>query len=359
MYTNQQKLLQKYHSMMAQRLSVRAMARMLNLSRSTVRDHIKKIKRDGNLTHGNAGRQNRPGRADKQQIIELVNREYYDFNIAHACEMLAEYHDIIINRETLRRWLDRPSKRRQPKQRQRRPRRANFGEMLQIDGSFHCWFGDQTTCLINIVDDATNTAQMNFDTGETIESACLAAWAWIKQYGVPQSFYADGRNMYHMLEGSKTNFFKEMCRQLGIRVILAKSPQAKGRVERANRTQQDRLIPLLRREGIDNIADANRYLQTYVAKHNARFSVAARWPDGSLGRDVHTKLPVHIRKIDDVCFIEIERVLRADWTFQYDGKTHQVPRQSCYPPTSRKVTIRITISGAIYGWYRGAEFNVR
>ena len=334
------------------------MARLLNLPRSTVQDHIRKIKLMGSLIHGNTGRQNRPPRADKQLIIDLVNAEYYDFNITHTTEMLKEYHGIIVHKEVLRRWLNRPKTRKSPKQRQRRLRKPHFGEMLQIDGSFHEWFGGLKTCLINIVDDATSTAQMNFDSQETIVSACYAAWAWIKQYGVPQSFYADGRNMYHMLEGSTTNFFKEMCNNLGIRMIMAKSAQAKGRVERANRTQQNRLIPLLRRAGVDNIAGANRYLQTYVSKHNARFSVPASGTDNEPGQDVHGDLPDWVHGIDDVCCIEIERVLNPDWTFQYNNKTYQVPRQSSYPPAERKVRLKLTISGKIYGWYRGTEFNV-
>ena len=350
---------QKYFTMMKQRLSIRAMARMLSLAPSTVQSQLNKIKLTGGLTHGNTGRKNRPPRTDRQQIINIVDTEYYDFNIAHACEMLAEYHGIKINHETLRRWLKRPSKRKSPKQRQRRDAREHFGDMLQIDGSFHKWFGDQKTCLMHIVDDATNTALMRFDTEETIVSACYAAWSWITQYGVPQSFYADGRNMYHMLEGSKTNFFKTMCDRLSIRVIMAKSAQAKGRVERANRTQQDRLIPLLRRAGVNNIENANRYLQEYIVKHNDRFSHAPRGNENEVGKNKHGALPNWAKTIDDVCFIDIERVLKPDWTFQYDGKNYQVPRQSDYPPVERKVTIRIAISGAIYGWYRCTKFNVR
>ncbi|MDR0741818.1 MAG: hypothetical protein LBF28_03525, partial [Rickettsiales bacterium] len=113
---------------------------------------------------------------------------------------------------------------------------------------------------INIVDDATNTAELRFDEQETIESVCRCAWRWFSAYGVPQAFYADGRNMYHVAD--KENFFTRMCDNLGIRVIMAHSAQAKGRVDRWNGVHQRRLVPLMKLDGVRDIADANKYLGT-------------------------------------------------------------------------------------------------
>ena len=345
-------LLKKYHALTAQGLSNRAMARLLNLPKSTVQGHLRKIRLTGNLGHGNIGRQNRKPNPNKAAIIATAAK-YYDFNISHAREMLESRDGIIVNRETLRRWLGRPKKHKRPKQRQRRESKPNFGELLQIDGSFHDWFGGVKTCMINIVDDATRITEIHLDAQETIESACYAAWRWFMAYGVPRAFYADGRNMYHVLEGSKTNFFKAMCHNLGIRVIMARRAQAKGRVERYNGVHQDRLVPLMRLDGVRELSDANKYLEEYIVEHNRRFSHPAK--EGN----VHTSLPSGIESIDDVCFILIERTLNNDWTFSYEGKTYQIPRQSDYPPAKSKIQVKITISGHITAYYRWTDFIVQ
>jgi transposase len=342
--------LKPYLAAISGKLSVRALARMLDLPVMTVHDRIKKIKSVGNLEHGNKGRQNRKPNPHKEQIIAAAVK-YEDFCVSHVCELLESRDGITVNRETLRRWLARPKTHKMPKQRQRREPRANFGELLQIDGSFDWWFGDRKACLINIVDDATNTAELHFDKQETIESACQAAWRWIAAYGVPVAFYADGRNMYHIADNE--NFFTRMCENLGIRVIMARSAQAKGRVERWNGVHQKRLIPLMKLDGVTDMTDANKYLEKYVVEHNKRYAGRAR--DG----DAHRPLPEWAKDIDDVCFILAERQLKNDWTFSYAGKIYQIPRQSIYPPAKSKIKIKITISGKITAYYRCTVFIVQ
>ncbi|MDR0741823.1 MAG: hypothetical protein LBF28_03550, partial [Rickettsiales bacterium] len=188
--------LESYQSAIEQSLSIRAMARILKLTTMTAWRRLNKVKRTGNLDHGN---NHRKPRADKQQVIDLAAK-YEDFGISHICELLESRDGVSVNRETFRRWLARPRVRKIQKQRQRREPMGNFGELLQIDGSFHSWFGDKKTCMINIVDDATNTCELHFDEQETIESVCRCAWRWFSAYGVPQAFYADGRNMYHVAD---------------------------------------------------------------------------------------------------------------------------------------------------------------
>jgi len=344
--------LKPYLAAIEQKLSNRAAARLLNLPKTTARRRLRKIKATGNLDHGNKGKQNRKPNPDKARILTAAAK-YEGFGISHACELLESRDGISVNRETLRRWLARSESRKTSKQRQRREPRANFGELLQIDGSFERWFGAEKTCLMHIVDDATNTAEMHFDDQETIVSACNAAWRWITAYGVPQSFYADGRNMYHLIAGGEANFFTNMCDNLGIRVIPAHSPQAKGRVERWNGIQQRRLIPLMKLDGVNDMADANKYLEKYVVEHNKRFAKRAR--EG----DAHRLLPEWAKDIDDVSFIVIERQLNNDWTFSYKGEKIQLPPQSVYPPAKSKIQVKITISGKITAYYRGAIFNVR
>ena len=347
------KSLKPYLSAIRQGLSDRAAARSLNLSKTTARERLLKIKRVGNLTHGNKGNNYRKPNPEKDKILAVATK-YSGFGISHICELLESRDGISVNRETLRRWLNRPRVRKVPKQRQRRDRRPNFGELLQIDGSFHDWFGDIKACMINIVDDATNMAELHFDEQETIESACRCAWNWFTAYGVPQAFYADGRNMYHLdPEDDNQNFFTQMCRNLGIRIIMAHSPQAKGRVERWNGVHQRRLVPLMKLDGVRDMVDANEYLKKYIVEHNKRYARAA-----DVG-NVHKPLPDWAESIDEVCFILIERKLKNDWTFSYKGKVYQLPRQSIYPPAKSKITVKITISGKITAYYRWSEINVQ
>lgn len=340
--------LKPYLAVIEQGLSNRAAAKMLNLPKTTILERLRKIKTTGTLKHGNTGRQNRKPSPDKQLVLDTATK-YEGFGISHIRDLLESRDKIKVNRETLRRWLALPKSRKTPKQRQRREPKLKFGELLQIDGSFHNWFGDGKACLMNIVDDSTTTAELHFDKQETIESACLCAWRWITAYGVPQAFYADGRNMYHVLENE--NFFTAMCNNLGIRVIMAHSAQAKGRVERWNGVHQKRLVPLLRLDGVDNIADANKYLKNYVVEHNRKY--ARKAPEG----DVHTPLPEWVKDIDDVCFILVERRLENDWTFSYRGKRIQLPPQNIYPPAKSKIKVKITVSDDITAYYREMEFK--
>lgn len=269
-------------------------------------------------------------------------------------ELLEEREGLTVSRETLRIWLSRPKKHKRPKHRMRRIPSENFGDMLQIDGSFHHWFGETETCMMNIVDDATKIAEISFDQEETIDSACRCAWRWVKKYGVPKSFYADGRNMYHWLERKgKDNFFTTMCRLLSIRVITAYSGQAKGRVERANGVHQDRLVPLMALDGIGTIKEANQYAKSYMAKHNRKFRMK------QAGTNTHRPLPEWVKSMDDVFFIEEERTIGNDWTVSYNGKTYQIPKQSHYPPAKSKITLKITISGRITTSYRGCNLNLQ
>ena len=343
---------EKYQSIIDERLSIRAAARMLKIAPTTAYRRLKKFKKQGNLTHGNTGKANRPSQPDKEQIIELASTKYEDFGISHTCELLESREGLIVNRETLRRWLNRPKTRKQPKQRHHREPMPNFGDLLQIDGSFDYWFGNEKSCLMNIVDDATNIAELHFEKQETVISACRCAYAWFKKYGVPHAFYADGRNMYHLLPEREHNFFTAMCEHLGIRVILARSPQAKGRVERWNGIHQKRLIPLMKLDKVYDMKNANKYLENYIVEHNKKHSHKP-----ALGNS-HRPLPEYVKSIDDVCYIIVERTLNNDWTFSYNGKIYQFPQQSKYPPARKKISLKITLNGNIYASYRCSVFIV-
>ena len=109
---------------------------------------------------------------------------------------------------------------------------------------------------------------------------------------------------------------------------------------------------MLHLDGVKNMQDANKYLENYVVEHNKRFS------KNPLLGDVHKPLPDYVNSIDDVCFIVVERTLNNDWTFSYDGKIYQIPRQSNYPPARKKISLKITISGKIFVTYRDTSFSL-
>ncbi len=139
---------------------------------------------------------------------------------------------------------------------------------------------------------------------------------------------------------------------MSIRVILAHSPQAKGRVERFNGIHQKRLIPLLKLDKVYDIKNANKYLENYIVEHNKKY---ARNPTVS---NSHRPLPDYVKTIDDVCYIIVQRKLNNDWTFSYNGKIYQIPRQSIYPPARNKISLKITISGKMFVSYKDKSFSL-
>jgi hypothetical protein len=182
-----------------------------------------------------------------------------------------------VHAETLRRWLREAGlwrrQRRGKPYRQRRERKAHFGELVQMDGSFHEWLEErgQRGCLRHMVDDATTAALGRFSEEETIWAAAAVLRGWSERYGGPRALSTDWKNVYVRSPNAQERMrgevpvtqFGRMCAQLGIRIIAASSPQAKGRVERAHGTHQDRLVKKLRLAGIANYDQANAYLDEH------------------------------------------------------------------------------------------------
>lgn len=253
-----------------------------------------------------------------------------------------------IDHETLRRWmlvagLWSRARKRSP-HRRRRERKAHFGELVQMDGSFHPWFegrGPQS-CLLTLVDDATGKTLGRFGAQETIWAAVGVLRAWIGRYGVPQALYTDWKNVYvrppneeeRVTGAEPLTQFGRMCAQLGIRIIPASSPQAKGRIERNHGTQQDRLVKKLRRKGIADLETANAFLETeYWADHNARFAQAPASSD-----DFHVTRPRGLR-LDTVFRLEEDRTVSNDWVVRYDNRFLQLERQSGHAPARSTVVV--------------------
>jgi hypothetical protein len=266
-----------------------------------------------------------------------------------AAEHLGEEDGIEVGVETLRGWMLEEGlwsrDRRRRAHRQRRERKAHFGELVQLDGSFHDWLEGRGPggCLMNMVDDATGTTLCRLGKEETIWAAVGVLKAWIERYGAPQALYTDWKNVYvrepnagERLRGEvPVTQFGRMCQALGIEIWAASSPQAKGRVERNHGTHQDRLVKKLRRKKIRTHADANRYLgEEYCPQHNARYAQPAAAPE-----DVHLPSP-GARKLAKIFRLETERVLSNDWVVQHENRFYQVERQSQHhAPTKGKVRV--------------------
>jgi transposase len=239
-----------------------------------------------------------PGRV-RQRVLALIRKKYSGavgerFGPTLTAEHLASEDGLTVHHETLRRWmlaagLWSRARKRMP-YRQRRERRAHTGELVQLDGSFHAWFEQRAPtqpCLITLVDDATSQSLGRFSEQETIWAAVDVLRVWIETHGIPQALYTDWKNVYvrvaneaERAEGlvPRTQFGR-MCDALGIEIIAANSPQAKGRIERNHGTHQDRLVKKLRRLGTRDLAAANAFLTaTYWPEHNARFTRTAAAP---------------------------------------------------------------------------------
>ena len=254
-----------------------------------------------------------------------------------AVEHLASEDGLRVDAETLRRWMlaeglwSRERKRR--RHRRRRDRKEHFGEMVQMDGSFHRWLEERGPegCLMDLVDDATNTTLARLGEQESIWAAADAPRAWIEHYGVPLALYVDWKNLYkrcatagERLRGEEPiTQFGRMCEKLGIELIAATSPQAKGRVERTHGTHQDRLVKKLRRKKIDGHEQANGCLEAeYLPEHNRRFTRPA-----AKAEDYHRRAP-GAAELEKIFRLESERTVSHDWVVRYDNRFFQLQPQS-------------------------------
>ncbi len=326
------------------------------------------------LIHRRAGKPSNRARPQpwRRRVLRLVREKYSGgvgerFGPTLAAEHLAEEDSVEVDAETLRRWMLAEGlwsrERKRTPYRKRRARKEHFGELVQMDGSFEQWLEERGPegCLMNLVDDATSTTLSRLGEQETIWTAVGVLGRWIERYGVPRAWYTDWKNVYvreptakELVTGDAAlTQFGRMCARLGIRIIAASSPQAKGRVERSHGTHQDRLIKKLRRRNVCTHAGANRYLeQEYLAEHNRRF---ARAP--AARENFHRPAPsaAELRK---VFRLESERVISNDWVVSYGGRSLQLERQSQrYAPTQGKVTVWETEEGSLEVEYRGQKLE--
>jgi transposase len=351
-------------------LSVKSAAVLLHVSYRQAKRLVRRYRAEGakGLKHRSAGRPSNHARptAERERALAFVREKYSGpvdvrFGPTLAAEHLASEDGVAVHHDTLRRWMWTAGLwsrvRKHAPHRQRRERKAHFGELVQLDGSFHLWYEARAPrgCLMNLVDDATGRTLARLGGEETIWAAAEVLRRWIEAYGVPLALYTDWKTVYVRVPNAEEQVtgavpltqFGRMCASLGIEIIAASSPQAKGRVERNHGTHQDRLVKKLRRLGIADATAANAFLETtYLPEHNARFAQAPASTD-----DFHRRTPSRTT-LDRVLQLEETRVLSNDWVIRYDTRFFQVARQSHQAPARSTVLVRENASGAIEIRYR-------
>ncbi len=305
-----------------------------------------------------------PGKI-KDKSLKLYKEKYHDFGPTLGSEKLFEIDKIKINDETLRLWLLEagiPYKKRKARpHRQWRERKHSFGEMVQMDGSHHDWFeGRGPACvLMGYIDDATGQPFARFYSYEGTLPAMDSFKRYIVKYGIPVSIYLDKHPTYkstkkQTIEDELNNTeplsqFSRAAEELGVDVIYADSPQAKGRIERLFNTFQNRLIKEMRLRGIKSAKEGNMFLRHYLPAYAKRFAVVP-----ANETDLHRPIPQRI-DLDAVFCVKTIRVLRNDFTVAYNGKLYQVEDN----PNAEKVTVEERSNGSVHISYRGTDLKFK
>ena len=359
-----------------QEITAQKAGELLQLSKRQVKRLKKKLRQQGaaGLIHGNRGKPspNAIPKPERRKIISLLHAKYPDFKPTFAAEKLLEHHAIDRDPKTIRQimideqlWTVRNGKGREA-HRAWRPRKDAYGEMIQFDGSYHDWYEGRGVsseqCLLAAIDDATSTVvTASFSAHEGVFPV-LGFWrAYVLTAGKPRCVYLDKFSTYKMNQrvavenpDLKTQF-QRVCDALGIELIFANSPQAKGRVERLFGTLQDRLVKDLRLAAITNDHTANAFLgKTYLAKFNRQFSVP---PTASV--NLHRPLTADERKnLDSIFSRHSERTVQNDFTFAFKNQWYQlIATQSIAVQKKDIITVEEYLDHTIHVRRRGKELQ--
>lgn len=331
---------------------------ILGLSYRHTNRIVNRIKREGDssIAHRSRGRASNRKLSEgiKQKAIKLYKEKYHDFGPLLAAEKLFLEDKIKISDETLRIWLtesgDWKKVRKGRRHRKWRERKSYRGEMVQMDGSHHDWLEGRghELVLMAYIDDATNRIYARFYDYEGTIPAMDSFKRYIKKHGIPISVYLDRHTTYKStgkptIEDELTNKlpksqFERALEELGVIVIHATSPQAKGRIERLFKTLQDRLVREMRLHGIKTKEEANEFLKQYLRGHNERFSIKPA-KEG----DLHRGIPKDI-DIDRILCIKTKRTLRNDFTISHDGKLYQITERV----NGKEVIVEKRIDGSMF-----------
>jgi transposase-like protein len=332
-------------------------AEMLGLTDRQVRRIAKNIRSDGDagICHKSRGKRahNRIAQKTKDKAVTLCRDTYKEFGPTHASEKLLTVHKIKVSDETLRGWfqeehLPYKSRKKRP-HRQWRERKPHRGEMVQMDGSHHDWFeGRGPWCvLMGYVDDATGTVYARLYEYEGTLPAMDGFKRYIRLYGLPQSVYLDRHSTYKVTAKQSIeeqlndiqpmSHFEKSLAALGVTVIHAYSPQAKGRVERLFGTFQDRVVKEMRLAGVTNITEGNTFLDGYLIEYNTKYAKEAAQKS-----DFHRPI-INKRALDTILSIKTDRSLRNDFTIAHNKKLYQIKNNI----RAKKVTVEERTDGTM------------
>jgi DNA-binding Lrp family transcriptional regulator len=344
-------------------ITQRIASKMLGISDRQVRNLMKRMKNEGArglISKKRGMRSNRCFPADLREKTLNVIRSYYpDFGPKLASEYLKSVHKIEVSHETVRQWMiqshlwaekGNPDKKRHLP----RKRRSAFGELIQIDGSHHDWFeGRSPPCVLMVfIDDATSMiTSLHFSETENLEAYYQGLKNHITTYGIPLSAYGDRCSVLtpRQVKGPENiTQFHRALKELKCELILARSPQAKGRVERANRTLQDRLVKMMRIRGINTMEEAKEILEEYRAQHNQYFSQKP-------SELANAHRPLEGICLEDVLSILETRTLDKDFVLQFENSFYQILSQDKGPRLFKrgKVEIRQLLTGEIRAFFQG------
>jgi len=362
--------LEVMQKLMDKRLTQKEAARLLNISVRQVKRLWQSYRKQGAKGLVSQRRDklsnNRLDASVVQLTLDLIKEKYEDFGPTLAHEKLTEVHHLRLSRESVRRimieegiWV--PKRAKKPSERQMRERRACFGELIQIDGSEHAWFEDRgpKCTLLVYIDDATGKLlELWFVPDETFFAYCEASRHYFERYGKPIAFYSDKHSIFRVnqprplgLTSGLTQFGRAM-QDLDIQIICANSPQAKGRIERANQTLQDRLVKELRLRNISDIDFGNTYLPEFREDFNRRFAVLSR-----SSHDAHRPL-LKSENLDLILSHQESRTLSRNLTVQANNVIYQIKSdRPDYALRNAKVTVCEDAKGNVTILYKNKPFS--
>ena len=336
MSTKETRQISTFEQLAAKRMQQKEAGTLLHLSIRHVRRKLRRYEQSGiqGLIHRNRGRSgNRKLELSKRiKIIYLYKKHYSDFGPTLASEKFFSVHNISINKETLRLlliaeklWISRGK--RQSKHRKWRERKEHLGELVQLDGSPHAWFEfrNMKCCLLGFIDDATNNVWLEFAQSESTKALMQATKHYCLSHGKPLAFYTDRGGVFKVNlnnpDNEKKTQYQRALKELDIRLIHARSPQAKGRVERLFGTLQDRLVKELRLHNISDMKTANYFLQTtFIDDFNKRFEKQPK-------KETLFFRKTNEQELENALCIKETRSLRNDFTIQYNNKILQLSAQ--------------------------------
>lgn len=345
-------------------------AEMLGISERHVRRLLRSYRSHGpeGLISKRRGRpsNNQIAQEKKQQVVDLLHSRYADFGPTLACEKLRELPRLELSVESVRQimiaeGLWKAKRRRKARVHQLRVRRACVGELVQIDGSPHLWFEDRgpaCTSLIAVDDASGRLMGMHFAPTETTFGYFALTRVYLAQHGLPQAFYSDKNSIFRVnqspiMSGDGLSQFGRALFQLGIEIICANTPQAKGRVERSFQTLQDRLVKEFRLQNISNIDQANAFAPVFIADYNRRFAVQPRST-----HDAHRPLAFSQEELDLIFSLQKTRAISKNLTVQYNKVIYQIQtKRPSYALRNAQVTVAETPQGQVAILYKGKPLD--